>query len=158
MADGPAPKHPSTRQRRNKVASATTLRVVDNPKIPLIPKRGTGLKWTPEALAWWRRTWSSPMSSEYDGSDFSGIVRRLFLEDAYWEAARQGETNQMLKLSAEIRILDIEYGLTPMARRRLQWTIEQGESAEEKTTARRNKRAAESPRPVAAVDPRELLA
>lgn len=142
------------------MATATTLRVVDKPKVPMIPKRGTGLKWTPEALAWWKRTWSSPMSSEYDGSDFSGIVRRVYLEDAYWVAVHDGAMGVALKVAAEIRIQDAEYGLTPMARRRLQWTIDQGEAAEERTTARRKTRKSESgPKAVpAAVDPRAMLA
>ena len=159
MPDGPVPKHPSARQRRNKVATATTLRVVDKPKVPLIPKRGPGEKWTPEALKWWHRTWSSPMSSEYDESDFSGIVRRVYLEDAYWTAIHLGALTQAFKFAAEIRIQDAEYGLTPMARRRLQWTIDQGESAEERTAARRQARAAaRGPKPAAGPDPREMLA
>ena len=156
---GPAPKHPSARQRRNKVATARTLSVVDKPKIPLIPKRGPGEKWTPEALKWWHRTWSSPMSAEYDESDFSGIVRRLYLEDAYWTAVHMGAMTTAFKFAAEIRIQDAEYGLTPMARRRLQWQIDQGESAEEKTEARRKARAAaQGPKPVTGPDPREMLA
>lgn len=154
------PKHPSARQRRNKVATAKTLQLVDKPKVPLIPKRGPGLAWQPETVKWWHRTWSSPMSSEYDESDFSGIVRRLYLEDAYWYAMKSGMTLAAFKFAAEIRIQDAEYGLTPMARRRLQWTIEQGESAEEKTTARRKaRRAATAPALVdAADDPRAMLA
>jgi hypothetical protein len=156
---GVPPKHPSTRQRRNKVTTATTLALVDNPKVPLIPKRGPGLQWQPETVKWWHRTWSSPMSSEYDESDYSGIVRRLFLEDAYWYAMKNGMTLAAFKFAAEIRIQDTEYGLTPMARRRLQWSIEQAESAEEKTEARRkSKRAASGPKPVDEVDPRAMLA
>jgi hypothetical protein len=159
MPGGVPPKHPSARQRRNKVATTKTLQLVDKPKIPLIPKRGGGEKWTPEALRWWHRTWSSPMSSEYDESDFSGIVRRLYLEDAYWQAVHMGAMLAAFKMAAEIRIQDTEYGLTPMARRRLQWSIEQAESAEEKTEARRkSKRAEQGPKPVPAVDPRAMLA
>jgi len=149
----PMPKDPSTRARRNRTSTSAVLRAVPGAKIPPLP---TGFKWLKLTQDWWRVIWKSPMAPEFCDADLPGIQRLAILVNAYYESAAEGDLNLMLKLAAEIRHQQQAYGLTPMDRRRLQWTIEQGEEAEEKTQRRR----AAKPKPAAvpAVDPRQLLA
>jgi len=151
----PIPKEPSVRARRNKTSTAAILRAVPGAKVPSLPK---GRNWHPMTVGWWGDIWRSPMAPEYADSDFHGISRLAYLVDAYNRACDSDDARLMLSLSAEIRMQQQAFGLTPIDRRRLQWTIEQGEAAEEKTTQRRAaKRATGKPKAVPA-DPRELLA
>lgn len=151
----PLPKEASVRARRNKSATHAVLRAVPGAKIPPLPK---GKTFHPATVEWWGDIWRSPMAPEYVDSDFHGIARLAHLVDSYNVAVDEGDTRLMLSLAAEIRLQGQSFGLTPIDRRRLQWTIEQGEAAEEKTTQRRKARATKSgPKPLEA-DPRELLA
>lgn len=173
---GPAPKHPSARARTNKVAGARTLHLVPNAKVPKLPPVRD---WTPRARDWWQRVWSSPMAGEFDESDIPGLVRACELEDDHAivggllaalaaedpsalsprdRVALAQQINQLTRLriglSAELRLVQQGYGLTPIDRRRLQWEIERGEEAGAKTAARKA-----TPRKKAAgPDPRLLLA
>lgn len=177
MATGPAPKHPSARARRNRTAGARVLHLVERPKVPPIPKVR---KWSPRAIDWWSRVWSSPMSSEFDESDIPGLVRVCELVD---DVARLAAVEEELhatdrkklspsdrialvqqctalvrlrvNLSSELRLAQASYGLTPIDRRRLQWEIERGEAAEARTTGRRTTR---TPKAEKGPDPRLLLA
>jgi hypothetical protein len=152
---GPIPKESSIRARRNKQSTASVLRAVPGAKVPSLPK---GKTWHGMTMTWWGDIWRSPMAPEFADSDFHGVARLAYLVDAYYRAADADDARLMLSLSAEIRLQGQSFGLTPIDRRRLQWTIEQGEAAEEKTTQRRKARAeTKKPRAVAA-DPRELLA
>lgn len=151
----PLPKEPSTRARRNKNATHAVLRAVPDAKIPPMP---AGKEFHPDTVAWWNDIWRSPMAPEYVDSDFHGIARLCHIVDAYHVAVDDGDHRLMLSLAAEIRLQGQAFGLTPIDRRRLQWTIEQGEAAEEKTQERRASRAVKNKSPLSAVDPRELLA
>lgn len=152
----PAPKHPSTRARNNRTSTNAILHPVDNPKVPQLPRHR---QWSQETRTWWKSVWSSPMSSEYDvDSDYHALLRLAMLVDEFHKAVAFGEgAGKILGMSAEIRLQEQRFGLSPMDRRRLQWTIEQGESAEKKTEARRK---ATAPKVELSVveDPREMLA
>lgn len=156
----PLPKDPSTRQRRNKVSTGATLRLVDKPKVPVLPKRATGLKWHPEAVAWWKSAWSSPMVQEWTEADKGLVLMCLAARHSYWEAFDEGDRRGLPTLMNSVVAAEKMLGLSPMARRSLQWQIEQAESAEEKTEARRKARASARVKPsaVPSVDPREMLA
>lgn len=152
---GPAPKHPSTRARTNKTSTVAYLQPVENPTIPPIPSY---LKWRPETRKWWKTVWSSPMAGEFDDGDVPALGRLAILIDAFYAATEEGAVPKILSLSAEIRLQEQRFGLSPMDRRRLQWTIEQGEEAAAKTKARQQKAKAEAgPKPVEE-DPRAMLA
>jgi hypothetical protein len=97
------------------------------------------------------------MAPEYVDSDFHGIARLSHIVDAYNVAVDEGDSRMMLSLAAEIRLQGQSFGLTPIDRRRLQWTIEQGEAAEEKTRSRRQSKVSQQVKQVGP-DPRELLA
>ncbi len=150
---GPMPKDPATLTRRNKVSTKAVLRLVKNPKIPAPP---AGTDWHEQALIWWGKAWSSPMRQEWTDSDANGIELMLAVQHAYWKSFDEGDYRIMPQLMNSFNTLAKQYGLSPMSRRSLQWQIEQGEAAEEKTIKRRQSRTKTGLRK--GQDPRELLA
>jgi hypothetical protein len=145
---GPDPKHPSTRARRNKTATAATLRADHAIQAPELP----GDEWHPLTLAWWRDIWASPMAPEYDDSDRHGLFVLAQLVEDFWRAET---VTQRKDLAAELRQQGQRFGLSPIDRRRLQWEIERSEEAQEKGTKRRaNSAGAKNP---AAGDPRAVF-
>lgn len=118
------------------------------------PELPESREWHPQTMEWWDDIWASPMAPEYDDSDKHGLIRLAILVDDYWVA---DNANTRVKLSAEIRMQGQLYGITPLDRRRLQWEIERGEDAEEKS--RKRKAAAKTPvvSSEPAADPRSLL-
>ena len=94
---------------------------------------------------WWEDIWSSPMAAEYHRrSDKHGLYRLALLIDDFWAAPSA-------KANIEIRLAQKDYGLTPLDRRRLEWTIA---SAEKATDGRK----AASPGPRPGDDPRLHIA
>lgn len=135
--------------RRNKSTTKATLSVVHDVEAPALPEQ----EWHPQTLEWWEDIWASPMAPEYDDSDRHGLIRLAILVDDYWLA---DNANTRVKLSAEIRMQGQLYGITPLDRRRLQWEIDRGDGAEERTQKRRA--TAKSPKSDGpAVDPRSVL-
>lgn len=128
---GPAPKDPSTRARRNKTTTAATLDAdggdtVERPDLP-------DLGWHPLAVQWWEDLWSSPMSPEYLNMDRHVIMRYGQTVSDYWLAESPKERAEIhVRLEAMSKAL----GTDPMARRSLQWSIEQVETAQEKRKRR----------------------
>lgn len=141
---GPAPKHPSTRSRRNKTSTAATL--VRDPSITA-PDLPADHDWHPQTLEWWRDVWASPMAPEYDESDRHGLLMLAVLVDDFWRHPKW-------TTAAEIRLQRQCFGLTPIDRRRLQWEIERVDEAQDRGNRRR---AATAPPPAAVDDPRAVL-
>ncbi len=146
---GPAPKDPSTRSRRNKTSTNATLKADAAIVAPELPP----YEWHPMTLAWWRDLWASPMAPEYDESDRHGLFKLAMLQNDFWTAATAKERKEA---SAEIRLQEQRFGLSPIDRRRLQWEIEKTQEAVEKgekrrTTAKAN--ASDKPKG----DPRAVL-
>lgn len=138
---GPVPKDPRLRQRRNRVSTAATLPASGGcRRAPPLPAHRD---WHPLTRAWWRSIWRSPMSAEWLPSDLHGLVLLADLRDRYW-------TKPTVMLAGEIRQQEARFGLSPIDRRRLQWTIERVEEAQRK----RRPAVAEID---AADDPRKLL-
>ncbi|HEY3478761.1 MAG TPA: hypothetical protein VGL02_07655 [Streptomyces sp.] len=143
--------------RRNKSATKATLSRDHNVKMPPLPERihhtDDGVEivvdWHEMTLAWWADIWSSPMAPEFETADMHGLYVLAILVDDFW---RKPST----ALAAEIRLQRMAFGLTPIDRRRLQWEIERGDDAAERTAARRR-----TPKPPAdgqpAPDPRAVL-
>jgi hypothetical protein len=135
---GPPPKKPSTRQRRNKSSSRAIL--PSNPSSLLsehpLPDFGAKKKkiWHPMAVKFWESVWQSPMSSEFVPGDEFALYRLLILVDKYF---RRGS----LEVAKEIRLLEQQFGLTPLSRRRLEWTVTETEEAKDKHEMNRAKRA-----------------
>jgi hypothetical protein len=151
MPGGPPPKDPSVRARNNKHSTHAVLRAVPDFPVPQLPD---DRDWHPRTTQWWDDLWSSPMGPEYDHSDVHGLIQLAELVDLYNITDTPGAK---IRLAAEIRQQRTCFGLTPIDRRRLQWTIDQGEEAEERTAKRRQARVA-STRSKDGDDPRALLA
>ena len=129
------PKHPSTRARRNKTSTNATLKADAAIVAPELPAHD----WHPMTLQWWRDLWASPMAPEYDESDRHGLFKLAMLQDDFWTAETAKERKEA---SAEIRLQEQRFGLSPIDRRRLQWEIEKSEEAVEKGAKRRGSRPA----------------
>lgn len=130
---GPASKHPSARARRNKTSTAATL-VSDGPiERPELPDLG----WHPLAVEWWNDLWSSPMSPEYLQMDRHVIMRYGQTVSDYWNAESPKERAE---IHVRLEAMSKSLGTDPMARRSLQWTIEQVKSAQQKSQAREERK------------------
>lgn len=111
------PKPPGQRRRRN--ADQPQWRALPGegrkgrpPGLP--PKRPAWLKLTRD---WWKSIWASPMATAWLPSDVPTLVRLARIV----EADNRGEATA--SLLAEARQLEDRFGLSPMARRRLQWEV-----------------------------------
>lgn len=146
---GPSPKHHSVRARVNKTSTRATLTEpdADEIEIPALPpmrlverkrKGDDGLvekymievPWRLETQQWWEDIFSSPMASEFHSSDRHGLFRLAVLIDEFW-------TSPSTQANAEIRLAQKDYGLTPLDRRRLEWTIASAEKATDDGQKRR---------------------
>jgi hypothetical protein len=111
---GPPPKPASQRRRRNKAPAVVKLANRQPSKPPTLPKG-----FSPAARKWWATVWASPMAAVWLDADVPALVRLATLV----ELLDQGEATAMVL--TEIRQLEDRFGLSPMARRRLQWEVEQ---------------------------------
>ena len=146
----PAPKHHSVRARVNKSSTRATLTepdadTIDIPALPpmrlaerkrrgddgLMEKYMIEVPWRLETQQWWEDIFSSPMASEFHSSDRHGLFRLAVLIDEFW-------THPSTQANAEIRLAQKDYGLTPLDRRRLEWTIASAERATDDGRKRRS--------------------
>jgi hypothetical protein len=133
---GPLPKDPAIRQRRNKPrASASQLPPETSPikRAPSLPDNPLG-EWNKLTETWWRDIWSSPQSTEFLRADLGALFRLAILVDMFWKKGN-------LSVAKEIRVLEREFGLTPLARRRLEWQVVSTEDAKDKHHSRRSQQA-----------------
>lgn len=111
------PKPPGQRRRRN--AEQAQWRALPfegrRGRPPALPrKRPAWLKLTRD---WWGAIWASPMATAWLPSDVPTLYRLARI----MEADNRGEATA--SLLAEARQLEDRFGLSPMARRRLQWEV-----------------------------------
>ena len=146
---GPMPKDPAIRQRRNKKSTRALLPPESAPieGRPRLPNCPDGDGWHYMAKRWWNDVWDSPQHYEYMRADLGALFRLVALVDRYWKT-------QSLNLAKEIRLLEREFGLTPLSRRRLEWQAAQSEEAKDKHELRRARRARVMEN---TGDPREVL-
>jgi hypothetical protein len=118
----PLPKPPGQR-RRERPSSAPWVRLAPvvnaAPAMPEAPDGG----WVNEAVRAWSAWWASPMSAAWIEADEVALRRALRLV----HASAKGDTAASSALTA----LEDRMGLTPLARRRLQWEIRQTTEREE---------------------------
>ena len=145
---GPAPKPAGTRARRNKTSTSATIQADASIVAPELP----AYSWHPMTLAWWRDLWASPMAPEYEESDRHGLFKLAMLQDDFWTAETAKERKEA---SAEIRLQEQRFGLSPIDRRRLQWEIEKSEEAVERGSKRRG--SGRPPARSGGTDPRAVL-
>jgi len=117
---GPAPKDPATRQRRNTRSTKAALPAegLGLKRVPLMPKGPADWVWHDRTRAWWRELWKSPMAANLVAMDLQGIERLAFVVD------RAHHSPGDAKLEEQIAKLSMPYGLSPLDRRRLEWSIE----------------------------------
>lgn len=157
---GAPPKPAHLRQRRNKPTHEATLLSAEasaGNDVPELPARdldhdGKKQEWHPNVVEWWSSIWRSPMASEFLDADMKGGL--YLLADLHQLRWTLRDTPAMQAVSAEIRLQEVRFGLSPIDRSRLRWTIEQGETAREKTEARREGKAPKVPK---GKDPRSVL-
>jgi hypothetical protein len=101
-------------------------------------------------LGWWKSVWRSPMASEYLDADMRGGL--YLLADLHQLRWTLRDTSALKEIAAEIRLQEVRFGLSPIDRSRLRWTIDAGETAAERTEARRERKV---PKP--SKDPRAVL-
>jgi hypothetical protein len=80
------------------------------------------------------------MAPEYDQSDLAGLFLIADLWHTYWTLPPEAAIKKK-EIASEIRLQRAEYGLTPIARRRLQWTIEKADEATDAGARRRGQSA-----------------
>jgi hypothetical protein len=97
------------------------------------------------AQRWWQAVWASPMHFEFVGGDVPALFRLIMLVNSFWWDSK-------LDVAKEIRLLEREFGLTPLSRRRLEWSVALAEEAKDKHEHRRSKRGL-----IIDVDPRKVL-
>ena len=153
---GPVPKNAKVRQRRNKVATARELATEERRRYaPRLGERADETPWDARTLAWWRDVWHSPMAAEFLRADVHALYRLAELVEMFWRAPGK-------ELAAEIRLEQQAFGLTPIDRRRLQWSIDAEEAPrpQAQTSTSKTERPAADVRALAEAqldDPRQLL-
>jgi len=132
---GPSPKDLAIRQRTNKSATRALLPAETAPikRTPRLPANPAG-SWEKLTCAWWHEVWRSPQHTEFLRSDLGSLFRLAVLVDGFWKEGK-------LEVATEIRLLEREFGLTPLSRRRLEWRIAQTEEALDIHEHNRAKRA-----------------
>jgi len=85
------------------------------------------------------------MHYEFLRGDEPALFRLVVLVDLFWKTGS-------LKVAGEIRLMEREFGLTPLSRRRLEWNVAQAKEATDKLERRRVREA----KPID-VDPRGVL-
>lgn len=144
---GPAPKNPATRQRRNKSSTRALLPAEKNPikRAPSLPSIDS-IEWSDLTRRWWRDVWSSPQRDEFLRADLASLFRLAILTNSFFSTFD-------MEIAREIRLLEREFGFTPLSRRRLEWTVTQTEEAKDRHIVNRSRRS----RAIRADDPREVL-
>lgn len=148
---GPMPKPAGLRQRQNKHSTRALLPTETasaDAEVPPLPTLAHRKKWHAMVLQWWDAVWRSPMAGEYLSADKEGLFLLARLHQDFWTATDHRVRHQA---AAEIRQQGVRFGLSPIDRRRLQWEVEKGDQAAERTSKRRQVRQA------SAKDPREVL-
>ena len=136
---GPLPKPATRRRRTNAAKGETNLRARTTSTAPVLP-----FEVASATASWWASIWASEMAGEWLPSDLYGLTLLARLVEDYWTAP---DANVRAKLATEIRLQGQCYGLTPIDRRRLQWSTERPEPSPPAHAPR-------SSRPKPATDPR----
>lgn len=136
---GPPPKDPTTRARRNKDGAATlTVDFVPakQPKLPAntpwsLPS-GTGrpkpVAWPPATKAWWKTWGESKWAEQFTANDWSELLDAAVLHAALW----LGDT----KAAAELRLRVAKFGATLEDRMRLRIHLAPKGEGDEETAKR----------------------
>jgi hypothetical protein len=126
--NGPPPKDPAKRRRRNAAPVPTTV-VAEDGQIrgPDLPD---GFPWPPQTLRWWRTWRTSPQAQTLTTTDWDFLIDTAVIHAAFWH----GDTS----VAGELRLRVAKFGATPEDRMRLRMQIDEptklagGEQEEQK--------------------------
>lgn len=111
---GPAPKDPARRRRRNKDPIPTTTVAADGelhgPELP------AGRDWPERTLAWWDTWRRSPQAQKMTTTDWDFLVDTAVLHAAFWSGNAS--------VAGELRLRVAKFGATPEDRARLRLQID----------------------------------
>ena len=137
---GPAPKPRNLRARTNKKSEAAELTHATAPvRIPAMPNPDKR-KWHALTKRWWKDVWQSPMAARFLHTDTDGLGRLGVLIDNFYKGD--------FALAGEIRLQEARWGLTPLDRNRMDWSI---------ASAAESKPIQQAPNRESATDPRKTL-
>ncbi|NUO57324.1 MAG: hypothetical protein HOV78_11710 [Hamadaea sp.] len=162
-ASRPADQQIPRRGRKAELIAALTAHQSPVPSLPEHPGRydeTTGTvrpsDWHDQTVSWWNDVWRSPMAMEWDDSDVHNLHVLALLYDDIWTARGSKARREAL---TEYRQQRADLGLSPYARRRLEWTIETAEDAKARGEKRRTsgRVPVEQPKKGDQADPRAHL-
>lgn len=160
---GATPKPPGQRRRRN-AGQSQWQQLPAEGREGEIPEPRTERKLGSIAALYWETLWASPMAVTFTDADIQALTRLAVLVD---DRARSESGDELIEIvesnygdssevevvigkfagDAEIRQLEDRYGISPLARRRLQWEIARGQvvdmPARQPASARRKLKAVE---------------
>lgn len=113
----PQPKPPGQRRRRNAGQAQWKQLPAEGPKgkAPSLPRKKPA--WLKSTREWWATIWASPMATVWQPADVEPLVRLARLRDD--DARGEGSVAALAQMTA----LEDRFGLSPKARRSLQWEI-----------------------------------
>lgn len=122
----PLPKPPGQRRRERPTQGRWRTLPAAQPfkRPPTLPPRKPA--WLKSTRSWWRTVWASPMASAWIEADVPALLRLAEMVDAR-ARGELGATETVAMTAIEDR-----FGLSPKARRALQWELAQAEQAEPK--------------------------
>ncbi len=131
--NGPAPKDPSKRVRRNKDPLPTKEIVVTPSAKPELPGFSMTISsdgmissqefvWPEATVLWWRMLDAHPLVGEFTDLDWSYLLDTARLHAAFWLGK--------IDLASELRLREAKYGFTPDDRLKLRWQVATTASAE----------------------------
>jgi hypothetical protein len=120
MPPGPNAKDPSVRARRN---ATSTRSVLEKPAegTAVAPPLPSTIDWYPEVVAWWDDLWVSEPRGEWIDVDIHLLYVAARLYQMMLDPATKATAAKAL--AGEYRQILVQFGLTPMARRSLQWEV-----------------------------------
>lgn len=152
----PTPKPPGARRRRNLGQGQWQELPADGRK-GKAPEPRTDRELGVIARRYWETIWSSPMAVTFTDADIQPLTRLAVLVD---DRARSESADGLIEIvdawhdgselrvivgefkgDGEIRQLEDRYGISPLARRRLQWEIKQGDVVDLPRSRARDTRA-----------------
>lgn len=115
---GPPPKNPAQRRRRNAAPPATKIDPTAQVKAPPTPAM-----MSERAAELWAELWSDPVAVIWETCDRPAVARLC----RFRAAEEAGDAGGVML--AQITALEDRLGLSPMARRRLQYEIDKAAGA-----------------------------
>jgi hypothetical protein len=118
--NGPPPKDPARRRRRNAdPMGRTTLEADGRVRGPKLPPDGAPLRmeWHPQTVKWWENWRRSPMAQQFLPTDWDFLLDTAVMHHIMWITGKPDG-------AAEIRLRVAKFGATVEDRARLRLDIE----------------------------------